>query len=240
MPDQSEVIMGQMEETRKDLGEKLQTLEKKVAGTVETVTGTIQTVEHTVENVKDTIKETVEAVTDKVHDTVQAVEETVESTVESVKSFFDVSYQVDRHPWLIMSGSVLLGYLGGCLLTPRRRHKEAPALPAVETYTPPPPRPAAPQPPAAESAAREPERTEEGGESLLGKLTTRFAPEVNKLKGLAVGTLFGVARDMISRWLPDPLKEQVTDVINNFTTDLGGQVIREPLVAPSQQEDEKR
>ena len=38
MPDKSEVIMQQMDQTRKDLAEKLETLEKKVAGTVETVT----------------------------------------------------------------------------------------------------------------------------------------------------------------------------------------------------------
>src|SRR6266545_1596416 len=224
MPDQSEVIMGQMEETRKDLAEKLETLEKKVAGTVETVTDTVQTVENTVENVKESIQETVATVTDTVQNTVQTVEETVSHTVENVKSFFDISHHVDRHPWLMFGGSMLVGYLGGWLLTPRSTAAEAP-----------PAQPAVPPERFRVSVTPQPEPAEEAGESWLGKLSERFAPEIEKLKGLAVGTLFGVARDMISRWLPDALKEQVTDVINNFTTDLGGKVIREPLLA-SQEE----
>jgi ElaB/YqjD/DUF883 family membrane-anchored ribosome-binding protein len=244
MPDQSEVIMSEMEDTRKDLTEKLETLEKQVAGTVATVTGTVQTVENTVENVKESIKETVESVTDTVQNTVQAVEETVSNTVANVKSFFDVSYQVDRHPWFMMGGSVLIGYLGGWLLTPRsHRSHETPAV--APTYTPAPPAAHngagyASSPPPAAPAAKEPERAAEKGESWLSKVGERLAPEIDKLKGLAVGTLFGVARDMISQWLPDALKDQVTDVINNFTTDLGGKVIREPLVAPSEQHSEAR
>lgn len=224
MPDQSEVIMGQMEDTRKDLAEKLETLEKKVAGTVETVTDTVQTVENTVENVKESIQETVETVTDTVQNTVQAVEETVGNTVENVKSFFDISRHVERHPWLMFGGSMLAGYIGGWLLTPSSAREE-----------PPPAEPPAPRERLSVSVAHQQEELEETGESWLGKLTERFAPEIDKLKGLAVGTLFGVARDMISQWVPDALKEQVTDVINGFTTDLGGKVIREPLVAPQQE-----
>jgi len=220
MPEQSEIIMGQMEETRKDLAEKLETLEKKVAGTVETVADTVQTVENTVENVKESIQETVETVTGTVQNTVEAVEETVSGTVEKVKSLFDISHHVERHPWLMLGGSVLAGYVGGLLLTPRP--------PEIET----PPQPATPPERFKVSVAHQPQEVEEAGESWLGKLGERFAPEVEKLKGLAVGTLFGVARDMISQWVPSAVKDQVTEVINNFTTDLGGKVIREPLVEP--------
>jgi len=238
------VIMGEMEDTRKDLAEKLESLEKKVAGTVETVTGTVQTVENTVENVKESIQETVASVTDTVQNTVQAVEDTVSSTVSSVKSFFDVSYQVDRHPWFVMGGSVLIGYLGGWLLTPRSRRTYE-ASPARPTYTPTPPADHngagyAASPPPAAPAAREPEQTAKTSESWLSRLGERLAPEVDKLKGLAVGTLFSVARDLVSRFLPDALKDQVTEVINNFTTDLGGKVIRDPLVGPSEQRSDGR
>jgi len=234
MPDQSEVIMGQMEETRKGLAEKLETLEQKVAGTVETVTESVQTVENTVETVKESIQETVESVTDTVQNTVQAVEETVSKTVTNVKSFFDIAHHVDRHPWLMLGGSMLAGYLGGWLLTPRTAQVEAATSPPPTGHNGAgyrlPPEPVA--------AAKETERVEETGESWLGKLGERFEPEIEKLKGLAVGTLFGVARDMISQWIPSALKDQVTEVVNSFTTDLGGKVIREPLVAP--QEDQRK
>jgi len=232
MPDQSEVIMGEMEETRKDLAEKLETLEKKVAGTVETVAGAVQTVENTVENVKESIQETVSTVTDKVQNTVQAVENTVESTVENVKSFFDVSHHVERHPWLMMGGSVLVGYLGGWLLT-RRTHTEDTAS-AIQQYNGP-SRHTPPPSPVAAATAREPEPTAATGESWLGKLGEHLAPAVDKLKGLALGTLFGAARDAVAKALPDAVKEQVTDVINKFTSDVGGQVIRDPLDGSTQE-----
>src|SRR5205085_2240541 len=74
----------------------------------------------TVDTVKETIQETVSTVSGTVHNTVEAVKDTVADTAESVKSFFDIPHQVDRHPWLMMGGSVLLGYLGGRLLLPRR------------------------------------------------------------------------------------------------------------------------
>jgi hypothetical protein len=220
--------MEQMDQTRKGLAEKIETLEKKVAGTVETVTETVQTVEHTVENVKDSIAETVETVSGTVKDT-------VEGTVAHVKRLFDLPHHIDRHPWLAMGGSVLVGFLGGRLLIPRSsRPRSLPSRPVPTSYTPP------PAPPRQESAA--PERTEAkraAGDGWLHKLGEQFGGELDKLKGLAVGTLFGVARDMISQVLPDALKKEVTDVINGFTDKLGGKVIREPLVAqPQQHEDE--
>jgi len=221
--------MGQMEGTRKDLAEKLETLEKKVAGTVETVADAVQTVENTVENVKDSIQETVATVTDKVQNTVQAVESTVESTVENVKSFFDVSHHVERHPWLMLGGSVVAGFLGGWLLT-RRTHTEETASASQHSngasrHTP----------PVAATPARELEPAEEDGESWVGKLREHLAPAVDSLKGLALGTLFGAARDMVTKALPDAVKEQVTDVIDKFTTDVGGKVIRAPLDGSTQE-----
>jgi len=156
-----------------------------------------------------------------VQNTVETVQESVSNTVANVKSFFDIAHHVERHPWMMFGGSMLVGYLGGWLLTPR--HETPPATPPATPPTPPEQFRA--------PVATQPEPAEQAGESWLGKIGERIAPEVEKLKGLAVGTLFGVARDMISRLVPEALKEQVTDVINNFTTDLGGKVIREPLVA---------
>ena len=54
--------------------------------------------------------------------------------------------------------------------------------------------------------------------------------ELSKVKGLALGTLFGVARDMIAQWVPETLKKDVTEIVNNFTSNLGGKVIQEPIL----------
>jgi len=91
-----------MEETRASLADKLETLEQHV---VETVTGTTAAVSETVENVKDAV-----------HETVTSVKETVQDSVASVRNAFDISRQMNEHPWLLLSGSVALGYAVGRLL----------------------------------------------------------------------------------------------------------------------------
>jgi hypothetical protein len=150
-----------------------------------------------------------------------------------VKHFFDVPRQVDRHPWLMMGGSVLLGYLGGRLLTPRRARASA-ETPASRAEPAPPPA-AAPHHNGAharrEPERQEPERKEEPRkEGWLSRLGDQFGDELSKLKGLAVGTLLGVARDMVSRVVPETLKEQVTELVDGMTTRLGGKIIHGPVL----------
>jgi uncharacterized protein (DUF2267 family) len=53
---------------------------------------------------------------------------------------------------------------------------------------------------------------------------------LSKLKGLALGATFGVLRDMLTTSVPEQMKPQLTDVINNVTSKLGGKVIQGPLV----------
>lgn len=250
--DESEVIMENMDETRKDLAGKLEQLEKKVTGTVESVTNLVEKVPETVDTVKETIAETVSTVTETVQHTVEAVKGTVESTVgsvketmaetvESVKSFFDVPHQVDRHPWLMLGGSVLLGYVGGRLLTPRRR--AADKAPAFRTTAPEPAfrpsyessyAPAAPAAPRAESARAQETEARPSQPSWLSRIGEQFASEIDKVKELAIGTLLGVARDMVTRSTPENLRHDVSEIINNFTTDLGGKVFKEPFLAQEQ------
>jgi hypothetical protein len=235
MPDKSEVIMEQMDDTRKDLADKLEQLEKKVSGTVESVTELVEKVPETVSTVKETIEETVGTVKDTVENTVEAVKGSVESTVGAVKSFFDIPHQVDRHPWLMMTGSVVLGFVGGRLLTPSRaatrNGSASSAAPAeVPVYTPPAPSyPAVSAQPRAEAQEQEPAR-----ESWLGRLSGQFSGELQQVKELALGTLLGVARDMISRWVPEKLRQDVGELVNNFTRDLGGKVIQGPICGDCQ------
>lgn len=240
MPDKSEVIMGQMEDTRKGLTDKLEKLEEKISGTVDTVSDTVATVTESVESVKDSIQETVSAVTDTVQNTVQSVTssvgETVETVKESVASFLDVPAHVRNHPWLMFGGSVLAGFLGGRMILPRTREKSTPQAPTyaassvaghAPAYTPP------PEPRREERRPEAREAPEAHGESWVGRLAQQFAPQLNHLKGLAIGALLGTVRDMAEKAVPETLRREVTDVINGFTSDLGGQVIRGPVLGTS-------
>src|SRR5262249_34514997 len=198
MDDSPEVIRQQMEETRASLSEKLETLEQQVVGTVK--------------DARAAVNETVETVKGAVHDTVETVKETV-----------DVRRQVERHPWAMLGGSIVLGYLGGRLY----ERLEAPSpqwapsgingeySPAQYTNGSSPPQP-----------LREELSEPESGHSLLHQ----FEPEIAKLKGLALGAVLGVLRDIVTAQVPDPLKPQVSDVMNGITVKLGGQPIHGQLL----------
>jgi hypothetical protein len=59
-----------------------------------------------------------------------------------------------------------------------------------------------------------------------------FAPEFQKLKSLAVGTLMGMAREMVSEPLPDQMRPQAKEILDNITTKLGGEVMSREAVEP--------
>jgi len=94
------VIKSQMEQTRQDLVEKVETLEQQVAHTVQEATSAVT---NTVDAVKEVVSNTKEA---------------VQSTVESVKETLDLSGYVQRSPWLMFGGAVMSGFALGKLLPP--------------------------------------------------------------------------------------------------------------------------
>jgi ElaB/YqjD/DUF883 family membrane-anchored ribosome-binding protein len=238
MDNEAEMIEHQMKEKREDLTKKLEQLENQV---VETVQSTTSAVTDTVENVKEAFEETVES-----------VKGTVEDTVDSVKKTFDLRLQVEKRPWLMLGGSVAVGFVAGRLLEglmPPSRASRSDALPPpssgeVQTnggarsyrFAEAPPRrePA----PASESAVG----------NWFGALTEQFAPEIGKLKGMAIGTLLGLVRDMVKQSLPQELGGRLSEMIDDVTQKVGGEPFKGPVApeltspeeAPARQTDVRR
>jgi ElaB/YqjD/DUF883 family membrane-anchored ribosome-binding protein len=212
MDSKPEVIRQQMEETRSALTQKLETLEDKVVSTVQDATSAVT---DTVDNVKDAVQETVTSVKDSVQD-----------TVDSVRDTFDVERQVQRRPWLMFGGSVALGFVAGCLLhreTARRRSGPAARFDRLSGS----PAPAMNGNYNASTAAQPISQSEPADEpSLLATLTEQFKPEIAKLKGMAIGTALGAVRDLVTHAVPEQMKDQVTEMVNNVTVKLGGQPIQ--------------
>jgi ElaB/YqjD/DUF883 family membrane-anchored ribosome-binding protein len=197
MVDEPQVIQQQMEQTRASLSAKLEDLERKVV-------------------------ETVHGATEAVHETVETVKETVHESVETVKETFDLRLQVERHPWAMVGAAAGLGFVSGLLfgrVAPARRASFGSSFEPAGSWSQPTAAPAASlrEEPAARPAAQEP--------NWMDTVARQFAPEINKLKGLALGTVFGVVRDMVSQAAPEPLRPQLTEVVDNITTKLGGQPI---------------
>jgi ElaB/YqjD/DUF883 family membrane-anchored ribosome-binding protein len=214
MLDEPEVIRQQMAETRTALTDKLESLEQQV---VDTVTETTSAVTDTVESVKEAVA-----------DTVTAVKDTVQDSVQAVKNTFDLPRQMNRHPWLVLGASVAVGYLGGRLLTratayhesrqrfvPPAKARPSQAPSRAETYQ----TASAPEPSAAPPAPQ-PE-----GPGWLNTVGSHFGSEAARLKSLAIGAAGALARDALVPSLPEELRPKLTDLMNDFTAKLGGEVI---------------
>jgi ElaB/YqjD/DUF883 family membrane-anchored ribosome-binding protein len=255
MAEEPEVIQEQMEETRSALADKLGALTGKITGTVETVQETVENtvanISGTVESVQEAVTQTVEAVTE----TVENVGETAQVAVENVKEAFNIPKQFDRHPWLFVGGSVLLGFVGGKLVLrtlasserdtfqdrgffghthQQGSYRAAEHMPEyMEQASAPTSRPA--------DYTAQSQEWDRGTESVnghggtaqhqessswLGSLVQRFLPDLNKVKELALGTLFATARDLVSQNLPPSIKPDVMNLFNDMAEHAGGKPIQ--------------
>jgi len=207
-----EVIRNQMEQTRSSLADKLEALETQVRGTVEgatsAVTNTVENVQETVENVKE------------------GVQEAVGSVVDSVKETFNVRRHVERHPWAMFGGAVMLGAFAGILVGNRSRRRRAAAPAAVETVGDAPARPA--------HRNGHGHGNGHGGSRKAAKAASTpteaeggpFQSSLRALKSLAIGTLMGALRDVLVKAVPSNVASELAGVVDDMTTKLGGKTLR--------------
>jgi len=228
MENNPEVIRREMQDTRNALTDKLEALEQHVLGTVQNATCAVQ---ETVTQVKDAVQGTVCTVKESIHDTVGTVKESMDDTIGSVKETLDLELQVRRHPWTMIGGAVCAGYVGGKLLQQlgapsNRQYHAPPAYAPAASFT----SPGASDDRVAErmatSARSNGSSTHGWGQSMLSTLE----PEIDKLKGLAVGALFNVVKDLTRRWVPHNIEPQMDEFLDGVTRKMGGQPVRGSLM----------
>lgn len=219
--DNEDLIREQMEDTRASLTEKLETLEDKVSSKVQAATSNVA---DTVENVTGTVQETVQTVKETVEETIAGVKETVQSGVDAIKGVFDVPAHVQRHPWVMLGGSIVLGYLGGTLVRGQQK-------PGPPTGVPPPP------PERSHGIATNGHGHGQGpgrhkkahAKPSKPAWLSYFGPELEKLKGLALGAVISVAKEMIVQAAPPKIGQSLTEIIDGVTQKLGGTPMAEPF-----------
>ncbi len=229
MDHEAEVIKSQMEETRSSLAEKLETLESQVVGTVQqttaAVSNTVEAVKGTVESVKGAVEETVEKAKDSVHQTVETIQESL-----------NIPRQVQHHPWGMFTGSVALGLLTGYFLPSAHRRARGYRETGLgfgrsglaEEFLEEPTTSRAPEVP--ESAGAAPS----SGPSAFSKIGEALGGELGKLKGLAIGTTLGLVRDLVVDRLPESMRPDLTNMVNEVTEKLGGKVLPSPVLSQFQ------
>lgn len=202
MDKEDEQIQQQMAETRASLTEKLETLEQKVVGTVEGAT--------------TAVTETVDVIKDSVQGTVTAVNDTVKESVETVKDWFDIRAHVQERPWLMVGGSVAVGYCLGTILSKAPQGPVPSASPSypvgMQNYS--------------NGGVREEKPSSMGGtQTPIKSALSNWAPEIDKLKSLALGVLFGTARELVTSSVPEHVGEHLKEIFDSVTKKAGGEPI---------------
>src|SRR5205814_9935645 len=126
-----------------------------------------------------------------VEGTIENVESSVQETVASVKRTFDLPYQVDRHPWAMLGGSLLTGFVLGNYVEGRRQREQLRPRPSLA-------------PSRTVVSDRIPALTSEPSQpaGLLSWLRQTFDDEIEKVKGMAIGAAMGIVRDLAKESLP--------------------------------------
>jgi len=214
-----EVIHKQMEATRESLTEKLGTLESQVREGVQVANDTVAATVDGVKDVVASVADTVSSVKDSVADTVSSVKEGVSETVDSVKETFDIRKHVENYPWAALGTAVAVGVAGGLFIGPAPRATGAP------------PRSSGSPPPAPALAAATAAKSNEPG--MMTNL-------LQNLQGLALGSLVGVARDLIRQNAPKEWQEGLSGVIDDLSMQLTGEKNPKSLVPASLFETESK
>ena len=178
-----------------------------------------EVIHHQMEETRASLSEKLETLENKVVGTVKETTQAVTDTVETVKETFNLRHQFDRHPWVMLGGSAAVGMGLGLLLSGQRRERRPSLEAGIQHRWE--GRPLEPQ----SFAAAPPSPNG----SWLHRLASSFEPELHKLKGLALGTLFGTLRDLAVEAAPKNLADKVREVANRVTTKMGGEVIHGPV-----------
>jgi ElaB/YqjD/DUF883 family membrane-anchored ribosome-binding protein len=210
--DELEVIREQMQETRASLANKLEALETQVLDTVHSATDTVS-------SAVEGAKEVVSTVTEEAKEVVEKVTE----TVESVKESLSVSRYVEAYPWTSVGVAAAAGFVAAQLLPASRSTSgdRSQALPPASRggYA----QSAAPT----SSYTPEPSQTprQEDGSSWTNALSGVFHTAARTVETLAVGTLMGAIKELVTQGLPKDWQGELTRMVDEVTTRFGGKVM---------------
>jgi len=149
-----------------------------------------------------------------VQDTVGTVKESFQETVDTVKSAFDLSEQMQKHPWIMVSGAVVVGYLGGRLLMGHSYTALPPASDGSATQAP---------APVAARAASAAASTASSAASWIEQLAS---PLMKQAEGLALGVLAGVMADLVHSSAPEAMRGQLSEMVEQFASSVGTKPLR--------------
>jgi len=133
---------------------------------------------------------------------VRKVTGAMDQAVEKAKETFDLHRQADAHPWTVFGGSIAVGFIGGCILTPSRTDFSDVHWERYQS-----PRPEEQSFQAAQS------RPPASGMSL-------FAPALRRLKDMAITAGSGFVAEMLISAAPPTMHDEIKATVEEFASAL--------------------
>ena len=194
---------------------------EEVGGIVEQVGGIVENVKATVDTTLVTVQQGVASTHASVEEIVGHVQGTIEETVATVKRTLDLPLQVEQHPWPMVGGALLAGYILGSWDGGR---PSAPG-PTPERGT----EAAMPGPPAASRASSARPQPQQGLVSgMLDQLQDEMRDEIASFQRVAVRAVMSTFREMFTQALATLAPHTASAV-----TKTGGQPGESPAQHPA-------
>jgi hypothetical protein len=223
-----EDVGGIVENVKATVDTTLAAVRQGAAGTQASVEEMVKDVGGMVKDVKATVDTTLVAVRQGVAGTQASVEEmvkhvkgTVGETVATVKRTFDLPLQTEQHPWPMVGGAVLVGYMlgrwgGG--------HPSA-AGPTAERATE---ASRSGSPPASRASSVRPQPQQGIVSGMLDQVKDEMQDEISSLKSVAVGAVMNTLREMFKQAMP-----ALAPHLEQAHTKRGGQASDSPAPQPA-------
>lgn len=148
---------------------------------------------------------------------------TVKDSVNTVRDTFDLKLHVRRRPWTLLAGATALGFLGGLRSNSHRTGSSAGngksdgkpfahADPEEHTYT------RIGDGRNGEDSTRHAAVVAPG---WLAKLSDTFQPEIAELKGILLGSVLELVREIVTKRVSKSMEQSVGDRNNGSKSTLG-------------------
>jgi len=189
---------------------------KDIGGMVKDVGGMVKEVRATVDTTLVAVRQGVAGTQASVGEMVEHVKGTVGETVATVKRTFDLPSQTEQHPWPMVGGAVLVGYMlskwgGG--------HSSA-AGPTAQRATE---ASKSGSPPASRASSAHPQPQQGIGSGILDQ----FKDEIAGLKSVAVGAVMSTLSAMFQQAMPT-LAPHIKSAMTKVSTQLSDSPVPQP------------
>jgi hypothetical protein len=195
-------VGGIVENVKATVDTTLAAVRQGAAGTQASVEEMVKDVGGMVKDVKATVDTTLVAVQQGVAGTqaavgamVEHVKGTVEETVATVQRTFDLPLQTEHHPWPMVGGAVLVGYMLGSWGGGHPSAAGPTAQRATEASR-------SGSPPASRASPARPQPQQGIVSGILDQVKVETKAEIAGLTSVAVGAVISILREMFKQAMP--------------------------------------